>query len=125
MLRLLIVDDEESICFAMSEYFTIKGFKVDCANDLEGAETLLATHNYSAIIADLRLAGVGNIGGMEVVRRAHEKSPAVPIIILTAYGSPEVEADVRREHVDAFLHKPQPLRHVAQIVSNLIEHANA
>ena len=29
--RLLVVDDEESICFSMSEYFSLHGFNVDTA----------------------------------------------------------------------------------------------
>ena len=35
MPRLLVVDDEESICFSMSEYFSLHGFKVDTACEIE------------------------------------------------------------------------------------------
>ena len=40
MPRLLVVDDEESICFSMSEYFSLHGFKVDTARELDDAEKL-------------------------------------------------------------------------------------
>ena len=36
--NLLVVDDEESICFSMSEYFSQHGFKVDTAREKEEAE---------------------------------------------------------------------------------------
>ena len=39
--KLLVVDDEESICFSMSEYFSQHGFKVDTAREMEEAEGLL------------------------------------------------------------------------------------
>jgi len=35
MPRLLVVDDEESICFSMSEYFSLHGYKVDTASEME------------------------------------------------------------------------------------------
>ena len=40
MQKMLIVDDEESICFSMKEYFTLQGFHVDCAQDKCEAEAL-------------------------------------------------------------------------------------
>ena len=43
--RLLVVDDEESICFSMSEYFSLQGYKVDTASELEEAEKLLDATN--------------------------------------------------------------------------------
>ena len=53
--KLLVVDDEESICFSMSEYFSQHGFKVDTAREMEEAEGLLKHTEYKVIIQDLRL----------------------------------------------------------------------
>jgi DNA-binding response OmpR family regulator len=39
--RLLVVDDEESICFSMSEYFSLHGFEVDTAREIDEAEKLV------------------------------------------------------------------------------------
>ena len=36
--KLLVVDDEESICFSMRDYFSQHGYKVDTARELEEAE---------------------------------------------------------------------------------------
>src|SRR5262245_29343895 len=38
--RLLVIDDEESICLSIAEFFTHKGFKVDMALDYDEAERL-------------------------------------------------------------------------------------
>ena len=46
MPRLLVVDDEESICFSMSEYFSLQGYKVDTASEVEEAEKLLGATTY-------------------------------------------------------------------------------
>jgi len=117
---MLIVDDEESICFAMSEYFRMQGYQVECAQAVEEAEALLAKGCYAVVIADLRLAGIFNMGGLEVIKSIHQKCPGTRIIVLTAYGSPEIEMETRKHRVDTFLHKPQPLPEVAQIVYGLV-----
>src|SRR5690348_17878823 len=52
--RLLVVDDEESICFSMSEYFSQHGFAVDTAREIEEAEGLIKETDYQVIIQDLR-----------------------------------------------------------------------
>ena len=121
MPRLLVVDDEESICFSMSEYFSLHGFKVDTARDLEEAEELIETTAYEVVIQDLRLGMTRNPDGLDIIRRIQERNPSTRIIILTAYGSTEMEDEARRCGADAFLRKPKPLSQVAQVIQGLIE----
>jgi DNA-binding response OmpR family regulator len=118
--RLLLIDDEEPILFALREYFTAYGYDVDCAREMEEAEALLANVPYAAVIADLRLTGSHGAEGLEIIGYVRERCPWTRIIILTAYGSTEVEAEARRRGVDSFLHKPKPLPEVAQIVYALV-----
>jgi len=119
--RLLVVDDEESICFSMSEYFSLQGYKVDTASELEEAEKLLGATNYKVVIQDLRLTMTSNHDGLEMIRLIRKQNPQARIVILTAYGSPEIEEEARRCGADAFLRKPKPLSQVAQIVQGLLE----
>ena len=121
MPRLLVIDDEESICFSMSEYFSLHGFKVDTARDLEEAEELIETTNYEVVIQDLRLGTTRDPDGLEMIKRIQEKNPATRIIVLTAYGSTDMEDEARRHGADAFLRKPKPLSQVAQVIQGLIE----
>jgi len=121
MPRLLVVDDEESICFSMSEYFSLHGFKVDTARDLEEAEELIESTAYEVVIQDLRLGMTRNPDGLDIIRRIQERNPSTRIIILTAYGSTEMEDEARRCGADAFLRKPKPLSQVAQVIQGLIE----
>jgi DNA-binding response OmpR family regulator len=119
--RLLVVDDEEAICFSMSEYFSLHGYKVDTAREMEEAEKLLDTSDYKVVIQDLRLSLTNSSDGLEMIRSIREHNPQTRIIILTAYGSAEVEDEARRCGADAFLRKPKPLSQVAQVVQGLIE----
>jgi DNA-binding NtrC family response regulator len=121
MPRLLVVDDEESICFSMSEYFSLQGYKVDTARELEEAERLIEATNYKVVIQDLRLGATRNPDGLDIIRMIREQYPRTRIVVLTAYGSAEVEDEARRCGADAFLRKPKPLSQVAQVVQGLIE----
>ena len=56
-MRILVVDDEEPILFAIRDYFEPLGWQVDCAQELEEAEALLSHIRYTLLIADLRLSG--------------------------------------------------------------------
>lgn len=119
--NLLVVDDEESICFSMSEYFSQHGFKVDTAREMEEAEGLIKVTDYKVIIQDLRLGLARHPDGLEIIRLVHKRNPDTRIVVLTSYGSAEVEAEAREAGADAFLRKPKPLSQVAQVVQGLIE----
>jgi len=123
--NLLVVDDEESICFSMREYFSQHGFKVDTAREMEEAEGLIKGTEYRVIIQDLRLGITRQPDGIEIIKLVHKRNPETRIIVLTSYGSPEAEAEARRAGADAFLRKPKPLSQVAQVVHGLIESPRA
>ena len=120
-----MVDDEESICFSMREYFSQHGFKVDTASEMEEAEGLIKETEYRVIIQDLRLGITRQPDGIEIIKLVHKRNPETRIVVLTSYGSPEAEAEARRAGADAFLRKPKPLSQVAQVVHGLIESPRA
>lgn len=119
--RVLVVDDEASIRFALQKYFTSSGFLVDTARELEEAQALVLYQSYAVVVADLRLTDVRGHEGLELVSFIRRESPQTRTILLTSYGSPEIEAEARRLGVDAFLHKPEPLPRVAALVRTLLE----
>lgn len=120
MMRLLVVDDEESITFAMERYFRARGFEVDCARELEEAQALLARNQYAVVIADLRLSGIQGAEGLEIVSAIRERSPQTRTILLTAHGTRELEDEARQRGADVVLRKPKPLPELTQIVMGLV-----
>lgn len=117
---LLILDDERSIRTAVAKYFVLRGWQVDTAEDVDGALGKLAEHEYDAVLADLRLAGPGDTSGLEVVEELNRRSPRTRVIVLTAYGSPEIEREAAACGAHAFLLKPQPLGEVAEVLGRLL-----
>jgi DNA-binding NtrC family response regulator len=118
--RLLILEDEAAILSALERYFVAEGYAVDAVAEPAQAEAFLASGLYDVLLADLRLGGSHSTEGLDIVTLTHERCPAAKIIVLTAYGSPEVEQEARRRGVHAFLHKPLPLADIAAQVTALL-----
>jgi len=119
-VRILVVDDEEAIRDATREYLSALGYEVDAAQEREEAEALLTTATYSLVIADMRLTGVHGREGLELVGYLRERCPWARVVVLTAYGSPDLEAEARRRGADAFLQKPVPLAELARLAGLLV-----
>ena len=118
---LLLVEDRPTISFALSDYFRIRGWEVECAATLAEAEAVLGRRGFTLLIADVPLSEPGSTDGLELTRRVRHEWPRTRTIILTAYGTPEIERTARRIGVDAFLHKPSPLAELARVAEALVE----
>lgn len=116
MNKLLLVDDEESVVVGMRRYFRACGFAVDTAGGRVAAEALLTRQTYDAIVVDLGLTAGHGPDGLEVVLLARQVCPAARIVVLTAFGSAEIEAEARRRGADVFLQKPRPLPDVRSAI---------
>ena len=119
--RILIVDDEELIVMAMRRYFEGLGYTIDSAHELEEAQALLANRPYDLVIADLRLTGIGGVEGLQIVAVIHQRCADTRVILLSAYGTPDIERESYNRGADAFLHKPKAMMEIASVAVNLLE----
>jgi len=104
--RLLVVDDEDSVRRAYQTHFAGAGFEVHTAASLQEAAERLAANTFDAVIADVCLTpGVGS-EGLAIAAYLRHLRHDPPVVVLTAYGSPERAEAAARLGVDAFLHKP-------------------
>ena len=119
--KILIVDDQKEVCGAMSRYFTVYGFDVECASEKEQAEAMINEDNYAVLISDLHLTPIRGNEGLALVRALRHRSPETKIIMLTAYSTPEVEKEAYECGVAKVLNKPIALSALHQIVLEFLE----
>jgi DNA-binding NtrC family response regulator len=112
------VDDDSQLASAYGEYLSGLGYEVDSAGEIEEAETLLSHLHYSVVITDLRLSRL-NFGGLDLVKFIRETQMPIRVVVLTAYGWPELKAEASNQGVDAFLRKPMRLADLAKTVEML------
>lgn len=117
--RLLILENEETVQFALQRYFSRVGFIVDCASELEEAEALVAHTAYDLAILDLALTTTDATEGLEFLRYLRTVRSRARVIMLTAYATAAVKREAYRRGVDAFLCKPRPLAEIARVAEQL------
>lgn len=101
----LVVDDDERMLRALDKVLTNEGASVTCSSWAGGAISILTERKarVDLIIIDLSMPF---ISGMTAVYTIHNHYPKLPIIVLTAFGSPDVKAECLRQGAVAFLEKP-------------------
>jgi len=121
--HLLLLDDEEAILVPTAAYFSALGFTVDVTREADEALALVRGRHYDLAILDLRVGPFGETGGLEVLREVRQRRHPTSVIVLSAYVSPEVEAEARALGADGILRKPQSLKDVAHLGLILTERA--
>jgi two-component system nitrogen regulation response regulator GlnG len=122
MSRVLIVDDEASICWAFGEYLGDLGHEVAVASSAEEGLDAARSGPFDAVVLDVRLPGMDGLTAMGAFR---ERLGAAPIIIVTAFGS--LDTAVRAMEAGAFdyLVKPFDLDQAGAVVTRALESGGA
>lgn len=117
--RLLIVDDEAAVGFALSEYFACSGWETDWVASLDAAKAQVRAKHYTAAIVDLCLSGGEGNEGLKVLDELHRQHPVTLCILLTAYGSPWATAEARRRGAALIVDKPARLAELQRELQRL------
>jgi DNA-binding response OmpR family regulator len=118
-MTVLLVEDDPASLTAMREYFTATGHQVDCASSLPEAVTMIERTRFELVITDLKLRPGPDTSGLEVVSAARQRDPDTRVIMLTAFGTLEVEAEARRRGADRMLAKPVSLPLLSRLAQDI------
>jgi two-component system response regulator GlrR len=121
MEKLLIVDDDLSILRVLKMRLESEGYQVEAASDIKAAKNLAARNKYELAIFDMKFPD-GN--GIDLMKSIHQRDPALPIIILTAYGTIESALKAMKQGAYIYLNKPFNYRELLFQIRNGIEKAN-
>ncbi len=100
----LIVDDERTLARAMKAFLAEHGYEAEVAGDAEAALQLLPTLHPDVVFSDVRLPGMS---GIDFLKKIKEFDPAIPVVIMTAYGS--IEGAVEAVKLGAFDYVKKPI----------------
>lgn len=114
--RILIVEDEVRVAQALARALSMPeggGYFVETCDSGEDALSLLRGTDFDLLITDFRMTGMN---GLELIARCRESSPAIRSILITAFGSEEVEDKAYELEVDGYLAKPFSIRKLVRAV---------
>jgi DNA-binding NtrC family response regulator len=100
--RILVVDDEPDMVENCTRILRRAGYRVLATTDPERALALVESDRPDVLLTDLKMQP---LDGMELMRRAHEIDPTLPVIMITAFGS--IESAVAAIKAGAFDYLPK------------------
>jgi DNA-binding response OmpR family regulator len=103
MAHLLIVEDDELLRDGLSAQLTQAGHRTTTAEDGEIALARLAADAFDGVVLDL---GLPKIDGLSVLRQLRQRTPALPVLILTARDGIEDRVEGLNAGADDYLTKP-------------------
>ena len=115
--RILVVDDEDAICFAFERYFTSRGFAVRTEQTFRGGLAAFEKEQPDVVFLDVRL---GDGDGLDALERMQVSHPQAAVIVISAYGSLEAVTRAVRGKAFDFLVKPLDLDRAAQLVEQAV-----
>jgi DNA-binding NtrC family response regulator len=116
--RVLIVDDEAGVRFALRKFLEAKGYEVEDVASCQEAEAVFRAEPPDAAVLDHRLP---DGSGIDLVTRLKEQAPSVPLVILTGHGSIELAVQAIQNGADQFLTKPLQLPALLVILERALE----
>jgi DNA-binding NtrC family response regulator len=113
MEPLLLVEDKTELRAMLRKALERAGYAVDEAPDGAAAIQKVRARRYLMVITDLKMPGAS---GLDVLRETKQADAAIPVLLLTAYGSVEEAVAAMKEGAFDFLQKPVDLEHLKLLV---------
>lgn len=116
---ILIIEDSLGVARALNRALSLSqggGYRVEVCDSGEAALERLRDAHFDLLVSDLRLPGMN---GLELLERARQISPETRSVLITAFGSPQVEEQAHRL-ANAYLPKPFLLHDMIRIIQRVL-----
>ena len=112
----LVIDDDEKICWAFEQFLESEGYRPSTANNAEEGLRRIAADKPDVVLLDVKLPGMS---GLEALGEIKARHPWVIVVIITAYD--DVETTIEAMRLQAFDFVPKPID--LDIVKSVLERA--
>jgi DNA-binding NtrC family response regulator len=117
--RVLVVDDEPLIRWSLRQTLADHGFRVDEAEDAAGAIHAASAEScpFDLVLLDFRLPDSNDLGLLTTLKRL---MPRTPIVLMTAFGTPEVVQHALDLGALRVIIKPFEMNEIASLVERTL-----
>jgi DNA-binding NtrC family response regulator len=115
--RILVVDDEPLTARALEAMAKHFGYDVDIAGSLESAIERLGQASFDVVLTDLNL---GRGDGLDLLRHVCERTPEVPVIVITGYASMDSAMEAIQAGAFDYLAKPPSLASLRALLERAV-----
>jgi DNA-binding NtrC family response regulator len=115
--RILVVDDQESMRDMLADLLEMMGYE-SCTVE-SGSEALekLIVQEIDLVITDLNMP---EMDGLELMKRIKARTPGMPVIVITGYGTFNTERQVLSDGADGYIPKPCTINRVQETVNTAL-----
>ncbi len=113
----LVAEDKESMAEMLRQTLEAEAYNVLLAGTGTEAIKLLLQNKVDLVLTDLKMPGKG---GLDVVKAVREKSPIIPVILMTAFGTIELAVEAMRQGAYDFITKPFDTGHLLVKISQAL-----
>lgn len=117
--KVLIVDDEETLTWSMSKSLAKDKdkYEVIVANSGKEALNILKQNHIDLVISDIRMP---DMNGLDLLVQIKKEYPKTKVIIMTAYGSSDVQKEANRRGSLYYIEKPFEINEIRKVIIDLI-----
>ncbi|HSZ60207.1 MAG TPA: sigma-54 dependent transcriptional regulator [Terriglobales bacterium] len=120
MATILIIEDEAKMRRLLELNLGDDGFKTLSAGDAESGLKLLASEPVHLVLTDLKLPGMN---GLEFLQAAKQIDSAMPIVVMTAFGSVETAVEAMKAGATDYVLKPFSLAEMRMVVHKELDNS--
>ncbi len=102
-ITILVIDDDQQICFALKELFKFQGWKVYAAENVKDGLKLFREKKPAMVLIDYHMPDINGVEGVKMLRQL---SQTTPIMVLTIEESQEVADAFLEAGASDFANKP-------------------
>lgn len=119
--KILIIDDEEHMCWALKKAMQQEGYEALTATSGSKGIEILKEKGPSLVLLDLKMPGMD---GLEVLKIIKEIHPKIPVIMITAHGTIETAIEAMKLGADDYITKPFDLDELKIVVAQALKYSN-
>jgi DNA-binding NtrC family response regulator len=119
--KILVCDDDETLCYLLKEQLLEEGFSVDAVYDGKFAIEAVKAKNYDVLLLDLNMR---DVQGEEVLKFIKESGYNIQVIILSAQSEMKKAIQCIKNGAYDYITKPYDFEELVLTVNRAIEHRN-
>lgn len=116
--KIAVIDDHADSLEILREALS-PAYQVETFSDPIAALAKIKSGGFSAVVTDVMMPG---LNGVQLMASILKTSPALPVILITAFGTLEAAASTIKEGAFDYLSKPLNLNEIRLVVSNAVSH---
>jgi DNA-binding response OmpR family regulator len=119
--KILVVDDEKTVCDSIKKILSRKGYSVDNTLNADEAVDKIKNNSYDLVITDLMMP---KISGMELLQIVKEHYPELEVVVVTGYASIDTAVEATKLGAADYLPKPFTPSELTEITRKALERKN-